>query len=515
MRPLPIVWSLLSLALIAGVSAGGPAAFAAHTAQTAKPRAPAPKRSAKPGATVTDARRTPAPVAAADTNLTRLTGDWTGRLMVGSSALPVVVHLRPRSQGLTGTVDSPNQGVTGMAIDTVLVNGAELRFELRSIRAVYQGTVAPDATSIRGTWSQGAQVVMLDLQRQAALEQRRPQTPAKPWPYDAEEVVVENPAAGVKLAGTFTKPPGSGPFPAVLLIGGSGAQNRDEEIFEHRPFLVLADHLTRHGIAALRLDDRGVGGSTGSLALVTLDDFAADAAAAVRFLAARPDVDHARIGLVGHSEGGLVAPLVAAVDTSVAFVVLLAAPGIPGDSLLMLQGAAIMGVMNQPADMIGWNRRLQRVMFDQVKTASDSASLHQRLSRVISVALPLLPESRQGQVNAQNLAGQVNMMTTRWFRSFVSCDPAPTLRKLRCPVLALTGEKDLQVLPEENLAGIEQALAEGGNREHRTVELPGLNHLFQTAMTGSPGEYGVIEETFAPAALDTITTWIEARAGKR
>jgi hypothetical protein len=503
MRPLPIVWSLLSITLIAGVSAGVPAASAAPTAKTAKPRA-----------TVTSARKTPAPVVA-DTNLTRLAGDWTGRLVAGSSTLPLVVHLRLRDQGLTGTVDSPNQGATGVAIDTVMVNGAELRFELRALRATYQGTVAPDATGIRGTWRQGSQVVTLDLERQAVLEQHRPQTPVEPRPYDAEEVVVENPAAGVKLAGTFTRPRGGGPFPAVLLIGGSGAQNRDEEIFEHRPFLVLADHLTRHGIAALRLDDRGVGGSTGSLALVTLDDFAADAAAAVRFLAARPDVDHARIGLVGHSEGGLVAPLVAAVDTSVAFVVLLAAPGIPGDSLLMLQGAAIMGVMNQPADMIGWNRRLQRVMFDQVKTASDSASLHQRLSRVISVALPLLPESRQGQVNAQNLAGQVNMMTTRWFRSFVSCDPAPTLRKLRCPVLALTGEKDLQVLPEENLAGIEQALAEGGNREHRTVELPGLNHLFQTAMTGSPGEYGVIEETFAPAALDTITTWIEARAGKR
>lgn len=514
MRPLSLVLSLLSLALIAGV----PAASVAPTAQTAKPRVPTPKRSAKamkPGATATKAPTTPAPAAAADTNLNRLAGDWTGRLMAGASALPVVVHLRPRGRGLTGTVDSPDQGVTGLTIDTVLVHGAELRFELRSIHAAYQGTVAPDATGIRGAWSQGRQVVMLDLERQAALEQRRPQTPAKPWPYDAEEVVVENPAAGVKLAGTLTKPPGSGPFPAVLLIGGSGAQNRDEEVFEHRPFLVLADHLTRHGITVLRLDDRGVGGSTGSLALATLDDFAADAAAAVRFLAVRPDVDHARIGLVGHSEGGLVAALVAAADPGVAFVVLLAAPGVPGDSLLMLQGAAIMEVMGEPADMIGWNRRLQRVMFEQVKTAPDSASLRQQLSKVITVALPLLPESRQGLVNVQNLTEQVELMTTRWFRSFVSCDPAPTLRRLRCPVLALAGEKDLQVLPKENLAGIEQALAAGGSREHRVEELPGLNHLFQTAKTGSPAEYGAIEETFAPAALDTITTWIEARARKR
>jgi uncharacterized protein len=512
MRPLTLVSSLLSLALLAGASAG---VSAAPTAQTASPRTPAPKRiarAAKAGITATKARKTPAP---ADTNLTRLVGDWTGRLVVGASALPVVVHLRPRGPGLTGTVDSPNQGMTGLAIDTVLVHGAEFRFELWSIHAAYQGTVFPGAAGIRGAWSQGQQVVMLNFTRQAALEQRRPQTPVPPWPYDAEEVVVENPAAGVKLAGTFTKPRGGGPFPAVLLMGGSGTHNRDEEVFEHRPFLVLADHLARHGIAALRLDDRGMGGSTGSLALATLDDLAADAAAAVRFLAARPDVEHARIGLVGHSEGGLVAALVAAADPGIAFVVLLAAPGVPGDSLLMLQGAAVMDAMNEPADMIAWNRRLQRVMFEQVKTAPDSASLRQQLAKVITVALPLLPESRKGQVDAKNLAGQMDLMTTRWFRSFVSCDPASTLRRLRCPVLALTGEKDLQVLPKENLAGIEQALTAGGNREHRAVELPGLNHLFQTAKTGSLAEYGTIEETFAPAALDTITTWIEARVGTR
>lgn len=501
MRHLPIVVSLLSLALIAGASAAVPASPAAPTA---KPRAAAPS-----------APKTPAAVVVADTNLTRLAGDWTGRLAAGATTLPLVIHLRPQGKGLVATLDSPSQGVTGLAIDTVMVNGAELSFELRSIGASYLGTLAPDATSIRGNWSQGPQVVMFDLQRQVAVEQRRPQTPAEPWPYDAEEVVVENPAAGVKLAGTFTKPRGSDPFPAVLLIGGAGAQNRDEEIDEHRPFLVLADQLTRHGIAVLRLDDRGVGGSTGSLALATLDDFAADAAAAVRFLAARPEVDHARIGLIGRSEGGLVAPLVAAADPGVAFVVLLAAPGIPVDSLLMLQGAAVMGVMGEPADMIGWNRRLQRVMFDQVKTAPDSATLRRQLSRIITVAVPMLPELRQGKVNLQNLTGQVDVMTTRWFRSFVSCDPVPTLRKLRCPVLALAGGKDLQVLPEENLAGIEQALAAGGNREHRVVELPGLNHRFQTAKTGSPAEYGAIEETFAPAALDTITTWIEARVGRR
>ena len=509
MRSLMLAASLLSLALAAVASAATPAAMS-HA-----PAAARSVRTARPGSA--DARSADAPAQAAppDTNLAKLAGDWTGRLAVGPSALHVVVHLARRGAGLAGTLDSPDQGATGLAIDTVTVDGREVRFELRAIHAVYQGVVAGDVSGIRGSWSQGPRTLALDFERLAPLEQRRPQEPARPYPYDEQEVVVESPAAGVRLAGTFTRPRSGGPFPAVLLIGGSGAQNRDEEVFGHRPFRVLADRLTRHGIAVLRLDDRGVGGSTGSLALATLDDFAADAAAAVRFLAARPDVDRARIGLVGHSEGGLVAPLAAAAGPGVGFVVLLAAPGVPGDSLLMLQGAAILQVMGEPAEMIAWNRRLQRVMFEQVRTAPDSASLHRRLDQVIAVALPSLPEADRGKVDAANLSGQVGLMTTRWFRSFVTCDPAPALRRLRCPVLALIGGKDLQVPPRENLAAIGRALAAGGNPDWRALELPGLNHLFQTAPSGSPAEYGTIEETFAPAALDTITTWIEARTGKR
>jgi hypothetical protein len=491
MRRSQFVSSLLFLVLLAGAPAG---AFAAPARTAAKRRAVAAP-----------------PATPADTAGTRLLGDWHGALDAGGARLRLVVHLTRRAGGgLAGTLDSPDQGVKGLVIDTVTVNGRELDFELRSIRAAYHGTVAPDGASVRGTWSQG-RAVMLELTRGAVTAVRRAQDPVKPCPYDEEEVVVENPAAGVRLAGTFTKPRGSGPFPAALLIGGSGPQNRDEEVFEHRPFLVLADHLTRHGIAVLRLDDRGVGGSTGSLALATLDNFVDDAEAAVRFLAARPDVDRARIGLIGHSEGGLVAPRVGTEMPEIAFVVLLAGPGIPGDSLLYLQGAAIMELMGEPAEMIAWNRRLQRVMFGQVKVAPDSVSLRERLSKVITVALPLLPESRRGQVNLENLEGQVQMMTTRWFRSFVAYDPAPALRRLACPVLAVAGGQDMQVLPKENLSAIGRALSVGGNRDFRTIELPGLNHLFQGGGTGSPAEYGVLPETFAPAALDTITAWLEAR----
>lgn len=451
------------------------------------------------------------PAASADAAVTRLIGDWNGALPVGGARLRLVVHLTRRAGGgLAGTMDSPDQGARGLPIDTVIVRGDTLRLELRALRAGYGGVVAANGQAIRGAWTQGG-ALPLDLVRGTVSETRRAQDPVKPYPYVEEEVVVENPAAGVRLAGSFTKPRGSGPFPAALLISGSGAQNRDEEVFEHRPFLVLADHLTRHGIAVLRLDDRGMGGSTGSLALADLDDLVGDAGAAVRFLEARPDVDRARIGLIGHSEGGLVAPRVATETPGIAFVLLLAGPGIPGDSLLYLQGATLMRVMGQPAELIAWNRRLQERLFEQVKAAPDSASLRQRLSGVITDALPLLPEAFVGQVTARSLEGQVGMMSTRWFRSFVSYDPAPALRRLACPTLALTGGKDLQVPPRENLPAIGRALAAGGNRDFRTIELPGLNHLFQSAESGLPAEYPALQETFAPAALDTITTWLEAR----
>jgi hypothetical protein len=452
-----------------------------------------------------------------------LAGDWNGTLTFGGSQLRLVLHLTARpGGGLAATMDSPDQGARGLPVDTVVVHGDTLRLDLPKLHAGYSGVIAAGGAAIHGSWTQGGTVLALDLARGAAAEARRPQDPVPPYPYDEEQVTVVNRAADVTLAGTLTRPRGPGPFPAVLLISGSGPQNRDEEIFGHRPFRVIADRLTRHGFAVLRLDDRGLGGSTGDFARATLEDFVSDAGAAVAFLAARPDVDHARIGLVGHSEGALVAPLVAvgggatpgaAGARPVAFVVLLAGPGVPGDSLLGLQGARLMQAGGASPGMIEWNQRLQRGMFRIVKTAPDSTAMRLALQRVIADALPRLPAEAQGRITAQSLAGQVPMVMSPWFRSFVAYDPRPTLRRLRCPVLAMTGAKDLQVPARENLPAIAAALAAGGNREARTLEMPGLNHLFQSAGSGLVSEYGTIEETFAPAALDTLTTWLEAHAG--
>jgi pimeloyl-ACP methyl ester carboxylesterase len=286
-----------------------------------------------------------------------------------------------------------------------------------------------------------------------------------------------------------------------VLITGSGAQNRDEEIFGHKPFLVLADHLTRHGIAVLRYDDRGVGKSTGNFATATSEDFAADAWAAWQALAARPEIDRVRIGLVGHSEGGIIAPMLAAAHPEIAFVVMLAGTGVPGDQVMLRQAAAIMKASGASDDAIAANTTLQQQVFAILREEKTTARIVERL-QAISV-----PGSKEAS------AALVKQSSSPWFRFFATYDPAPALTKVRCPVLALAGQLDLQVLPAQNLPAIGAALKQGGNQRHTVLELPGLNHLFQPAKTGLPAEYAQIEETMAPAALDTVTTWIRQQTG--
>jgi len=470
---------------------------------------------APPARTASAQEVPPAPGPTVPSLADSLLGDWYGALDAGGRKVRLVLHFMKRADGrLAGTMDSPDQGASGIAMDAVSVQGARLRFTISLINGAYEGVIRADARLIRGTWTQGVSLP-LDLGRGVAPEQRRPQDPVKPYPYDEEQVVVENATAGVRLAGTLTRPRGKGPFPAALLLTGSGPQDRDEALLGHRPFLVLADRLTRAGLAVLRCDDRGVGGSTGSFAGATTLDFATDARAGVEYLKGRSDVDRSRIGLVGHSEGGLIAPLVAADGGGIAFVVLLAAPGVPGDSLLGLQGAAVLHAMGETDSVVAWNGRLQRRLFAVVKAATDSSGLRQRLLETIDRSVEELPRDQRAVVNRSNMTEQAEMMSSPWFRWFVSYDPAPALARLACPVLALNGSLDMQVPSRENLPAIARALAADRNREARTLELPGLNHLFQTSPTGSPAEYGTLDETFAPAALDTIATWIEARVKRK
>jgi uncharacterized protein len=458
-----------------------------------------------------DAAAQPSPVA----------GEWGGSLQVGGQSLPLVFRIVEGEDGsLTGTMDSPAQGATGIPVESTTLEGDRLVMELPPLAARFEGTlVEPDR--IEGEWTQGGASLPLQLRRDAApARPSRPQDPVPPLPYRVEDVTYPNQEAGIELAGTFTIPRGEGPFPAVALITGSGPQDRDESLMGHRPFLVLSDHLTRQGIAVLRSDDRGVGGSGGDFSTATTRDFAADAAAAVAWLRARPEVDGGAVGLVGHSEGGIVAPMVAVERGGVDFVVLLAGPGLPGEEILYLQGAAVSRAMGAPEPAVERTLELQRRLFGVVRSVEDqtqrTASLREELQSILDET-PAAERPGLGIPPGQEenwIQGQVMSLSTPWFRYFLLHDPADDLRNLQIPVLALLGGKDLQVPPGENAAAIRAALESGGNPDPTVEVLDGLNHLFQQAETGSPMEYGQIEETFAPAALERVSDWILERAGR-
>jgi pimeloyl-ACP methyl ester carboxylesterase len=297
------------------------------------------------------------------------------------------------------------------------------------------------------------------------------------------------------------------------MLTGSGPQDRDETIFNHKPFLVIADHLTRQGIAVLRVDDRGVGGSTGDVMKATVDDNVQDVLAGLAFLKERKEINPTKIGLIGHSEGGMLAPLVATRSKDVAFLVLLAGTGLPGDEILYLQGQTILKAMGVKGDALKKQRTMQELLFSVVKQEPDNDKVlklvKERMEEMKKTLSPL--ELLQFAMQQKALEAQVKTITTPWFRSFLAYDPRPALRKLQAPVLALVGEKDVQVPPKENLEAMENALTEGGHKDHTLKELAGLNHLFQTAKTGAITEYGQIEETFSPAVLTLMSEWILKR----
>jgi uncharacterized protein len=337
----------------------------------------------------------------------------------------------------------------------------------------------------------------------------RPQEPKPPFPYYQEDITFENPKAGIKLAGTLTLPARKGNFPAVVLISGSGPQNRDEEVYGHKIFLIIADYLTRNGIAVLRYDDRGTHQSQGNFTTATTEDFSTDAESAVAYLKTRKEINHGQIGLAGHSEGGLVAPMVAARSKDVAFMVLLAAPAMQLDTLLLLQQATLYRILKFPEAEIQKSQKIMAGALAIVTRSTHPATLRRELTNYIKTnpdSLSLSATRQMTMEQAQNIT--INMLATPWSRYILTYNPMLALEKSACPILALNGEKDYQVPPKENLAGIEAATLRGGNKNVKIVELPGLNHLFQECKTGSNDEYQRITQTFSPLALKEMSDWI-------
>ncbi|MEN6607509.1 MAG: alpha/beta hydrolase [Bryobacteraceae bacterium] len=437
---------------------------------------------------------------------TGIVGVWEGTLSAGPSKLRLQLHVRKDVKGnLTAALDSLDQGAMGLPASGVTLKDGAFHFDIPSVGGSYDGKFDERYGDIVGTWSQGGASIQLDFQRsRKPVALARPQTPVRPFPYIEQEVTFANKAAGITLAGTLTIPRGTGPFPAAVLISGSGPQDRDETIAGHKPFLVLSDHLTRQGIAVLRFDDRGKGKSTGNLATATMADFSGDAEAAVAYLRSRKDIQAAKIGLIGHSEGASVASMLAA-RLPMAFIVMMAPPGVRGEDLLLSQTAALMNGMGMPVEQIEKTVAFNKRAYAIARQESDPAAIDRKVREI-------LPEVMGDQKPPEQvIKGQVKTLASPWFRHFLDYDPAPALKQLRCPALAMIGEKDMQVPADENVNTVRAALLAGGNKDVETVKLPGLNHLFQTAGTGLPMEYGQIEETMAPKALDLISGWILKR----
>jgi hypothetical protein len=442
---------------------------------------------------------------------------WLGVLKIPDGPeLRIVIELFLKADGtLAAATHSPDQNATGIPISEFSLENGTARFVISAIGAVIEDPISGDDLTINAQLKQGGDSLPLVLKivdELPALPPRK-QDPVKPYPYIEEAVVFDNPEGGVKLSGTLIIPRSQGPHPAVLLVAGSGPNERDETPFGH--FRLLADYLKRNGFTVLRYDKRGIMRLTGDYFSATTTDFTGDALAGVRYLMSRPDIDHEVVGIIGHSEGAFIAALVASGNPDVAFIVMFGGTGINAYDLMVLQDCEEIGrsrgLNETDIEIIrSWSERFYAIAkFEkdnavaEKKMRSMYASMTDDEKRIIGA-----DESKMGW------SLQVKNALSPHFREGITLDPQPILRKVTCPVLALTGSKDVQCPPKENLRGIEESLKAGGNTRYTVKEMPDLNHLFQKAQTGSPDEYGVLEVTIAPVALDTITQWLIRSDGK-
>jgi uncharacterized protein len=439
-----------------------------------------------------------------------ITGSWYGVLDIRGTPLRLVFNISKTDIGFSATMDSPDQGAKGIPMTAASFENAILKLSLTSAKIEYEGKLEQN-NAITGIFKQGGQSLPLNLSREKSEKKAlvRPQEPTKPYPYYTEDVTFENPKAKITLAGTLTLPQKEGNFPVVVLISGSGLQNRNCEVFGHKLFLVLADYLTKKGIGVLRYDDRGFGESKGDPSTATTQDFATDVEAAVNYLKMRKEVNKTKIGLIGHSEGGIIAPMVAARSKDINFIVLLAGPGITGADISLFQQKVALKALGASDKTISDINVFYTGVYDIIAKTDDTEKLRNDLIRYCQEKIKDNPTLLGSDMSSESKIKQVvNELMSAWILHYLRYNPVPILKDVKCPVLALNGDKDMQVPSKINLESIKKGLEKGKNKHVTIKEMPNLNHLFQECTTGSSNEYGKIEQTFSPTALNELGVWI-------
>lgn len=429
--------------------------------------------------------------------------DWYGKLDAGMVKIPLVFHIKTVKKGkYQGTMDSPSQKAFGIELSSIQFKKGNVSIQINTIGATFDGKL--DGDFIRGNFKQMGKTFpfVLSLDSSVIAPPNRPQEPKKPYPYIEKEVTFINPNGNIKLAGTLTYPKEGTNFKAVVLVTGSGPQDRNEELMEHKPFLVLSDYLTKHGIAVLRYDDRGVGKSEGNFQLSTLTDFIGDAKAAVTYLRTLPQMDTTHIGIIGHSEGGMIAEVLATHPNLVNFAILLAAPGIPIKDLMLQQTRDILTSNQEKPGSIDSTVRLFSKLYESILTKNcDISCLTNHIKEEVG--------EQEYNKNALQYLSLTQQLSTSYFSEFLQFNPQVYLNKIQIPVFALNGDKDIQVKADSNIDAIRKEMKSGNNANYTDKIYPNVNHLFQICQKCTVSEYGDIEMTFLPEALEDISNWIQ------
>ncbi|HTO15040.1 MAG TPA: alpha/beta fold hydrolase [Edaphocola sp.] len=436
-------------------------------------------------------------------------GSWGGVIKFQSMELGLIFNIQTSDGRLTATMDSPNQGATGIPVKEVRIKADSIFLAIPEISLEYHGKWINEQ-SIDGLLLQYGARYPLTLKRDGVKNIIKPQTPEKPYPYKEQEVSFLNKKENIELKGTLTLPEGKGPFPAIVLVSGSGPQDRNETILGHEPFLILADYFTRNGYAVLRYDDRGVAQSQGVFETGTTADFAEDAMAAVDYLYNRKEVQKKKIGIMGHSEGGAIATKIAATNPKeLSFIVMLAGPGVAGDQILLQQQKYLAAAIHQPDSLIEQSQKVNTFIFEIMKSTKDTALIRSRVLTYLNNSYnDGTLASDPSKSKEETVRTYEKELLSPWLVYFVQYDPQPDLKRIKIPVLALIGSKDVQVIPKYNIPALKNAFEKSGNKKVEVQELEGLNHLFQEANTGLPQEYASIEQTFSPKAMQLILSWL-------